>query len=523
MTHDNGTYSASTNAKTTGYVQYDTKLKNVSNIKFYISKTSGNTNSSSYFVAQYSTDKSTWNEIDKSTTFDKVTKNSWTKVSIDCSSSPITGYIRIAYTGTTAIRLLDDITITYSPSSSNKCNTPEISPSSKNFANGESVEVSMSCTTTDAKIYYTLDGSTPSDQSAEYTAAFTVKETTTVKAIAYADGLDASDVATATYTIIPFSGKGTFEIPYLVSDIKLMKTSNSYATNDVWVKGYIVGSCKSGSALNAEGSDVDTNIALADNETSTTDFIPVALPTNNKTVYLRNVAGLSTNSTVKGKLVYVYGTAKDYFSVAGVQNTSKIYGLNSVEIKTTEGYGTYYTNCAFEMPEGLTGSIITGVKDGKLVIESKYSAGDVVPANTGLLLKGENGKSCDLINTNSTASAPTNLLNGSVAETTTTGGDKYYMLSYESSEHKSLGFYWGEADGAAFTNGAHKAYLALTTAEAGNAKGFSFSDETTGISQVVTDEENNAAVYTIDGRRVENISTLKSGLYIVKGRKVVVK
>lgn len=59
--------------------------------------------------------------------------------------------------------------------------------------------VELACETEGATIYYTTDGSTPTDESTQYTSAISINETTTLKAIAYKDG-EASAVATATYT-----------------------------------------------------------------------------------------------------------------------------------------------------------------------------------------------------------------------------------------------------------------------------------------------------------------------------------
>jgi len=66
----------------------------------------------------------------------------------------------------------------------------------------ESVTVTMSCTSQDADIYYTLDGSDPrGDHPAqiEYKNAFTLTETTTIKATSF-DGNDWSDVVEVTFT-----------------------------------------------------------------------------------------------------------------------------------------------------------------------------------------------------------------------------------------------------------------------------------------------------------------------------------
>lgn len=65
----------------------------------------------------------------------------------------------------------------------------------------KSVAVSLSCKTEGATIYYTTDGSEPSTNSTEYTGAFELEKTTTVKAIAVKDGMRTSNVFSATYTI----------------------------------------------------------------------------------------------------------------------------------------------------------------------------------------------------------------------------------------------------------------------------------------------------------------------------------
>ena len=62
----------------------------------------------------------------------------------------------------------------------------------------ESTQVSMSGPD-GAEIHYTTDGSTPTAESTLYSEAFTLSDTTTVKAIAIKDGVS-SEVSTKSFT-----------------------------------------------------------------------------------------------------------------------------------------------------------------------------------------------------------------------------------------------------------------------------------------------------------------------------------
>ncbi|MBR5677506.1 MAG: chitobiase/beta-hexosaminidase C-terminal domain-containing protein [Paludibacteraceae bacterium] len=76
---------------------------------------------------------------------------------------------------------------------------PVISPTEETFF--DNVDVTLSCTTSGADIYYTLDGTDPNDLSNEYDYPFTIYETTTVKAIAYS-GTQKSSITSKTFTKI---------------------------------------------------------------------------------------------------------------------------------------------------------------------------------------------------------------------------------------------------------------------------------------------------------------------------------
>ena len=86
-----------------------------------------------------------------------------------------------------------------------------ITPEVMKFAG--SVLVKMTCVTPDAKIYYTTDGTTPTQSSVLYTGEITFTSNTVIKAMAFSDALPESLVAYANYepstsrvTILPNGG-----------------------------------------------------------------------------------------------------------------------------------------------------------------------------------------------------------------------------------------------------------------------------------------------------------------------------
>jgi hypothetical protein len=87
----------------------------------------------------------------------------------------------------------------------------------------DTVNVSISCTTQDAAIYYTLDGTEPDSTSTRYTAPFALTANATVKAIAYKTGSFTSDVTEAAYTF-----------PVAVADIAAFKAANTATNSTVY-------------------------------------------------------------------------------------------------------------------------------------------------------------------------------------------------------------------------------------------------------------------------------------------------
>lgn len=108
---------------------------------------------------------------------------------------------------------------------------PRIRPEAGTY--GERQTVSITTTTRDAKIYYTLDGTTPSVQSTLYTGEFTVTKDTTVRAITVKNN-QISEITTTDYVITPQAS------PFLKTDGKVMR-NNFGSGNVVQLRGTNVG------------------------------------------------------------------------------------------------------------------------------------------------------------------------------------------------------------------------------------------------------------------------------------------
>lgn len=94
---------------------------------------------------------------------------------------------------------LNEIQITWEGQSTPTVATPTFTPAAGTYY--EAQNVAINCATSDATIYYTTDGSTPSTNSSVYSSAIPVSASTTIKAIAVKSDMTNSAVATAEYVI----------------------------------------------------------------------------------------------------------------------------------------------------------------------------------------------------------------------------------------------------------------------------------------------------------------------------------
>lgn len=240
---------------------------------------------------------------------------------------------------------------------------------------------------------------------------------------------------------------------------------------------------------------------------------------------LRSINGAMYLSSVSITWEADVDTYSDYCTT--VPTTATI-SLNSA-CHDTDGmvFGTYSSYSAFVVSEDVVVSEVS-ISNGILYVE-KYQTGDIVPANTGVMVSAPNGGDY-IVNLSSEAGTSVlgseNLLlsSGAVGITSDAMGAaspdcKYYRLTM----HKGtqIGFWWGTANGAAFDVPAYKAYLAVPKSSgAKSGMWFSEDDVATDIKGVKNVDESEVKAFNLNGQRVNEDH---KGIVIVNGKKFINK
>lgn len=213
----------------------------------------------------------------------------------------------------------------------------------------------------------------------------------------------------------------------------------------------------------------------------------------------------------------INGVSRGDIAVPGAVVAEPLKGKFGI---TDAKYATYYHDFGYIMPEGVKGGVVTDAKvEGTLVVDNKYGPGSVVPAKSALLLNGAKND-YEVALKLEEISEDVNLLKGTSDESLTTSdeaGAKFYKFAND--KDKGIGFYWGADNGAAFTNSANKAYLAVA-GEASAAKGFALGGVDTGIKEVTEVGKMAGKIYNLQGMQQKG---LQKGICIVNGKKFIVK
>lgn len=233
--------------------------------------------------------------------------------------------------------------------SDGKPSAPSFSPTAGKYLEAQSVTLTTS--TEGATIHYTLDGTTPTSESATYSTALNISTTTTIKAVAIKDETSSS-VASATYTIVEVEHAGTEADPYTVADARTVIDAG-IGIEGVYVKGVVSGIVE---AFNPTYGNISYN--LSDDGLTTTDQLEAY---RGKSYNGENFT--SADDIIVGDVVVVYGNLTKYNSTYEFASNNQLVSRKSLSpiAWSTNAYTAELGSSTNEFPtlSGTAGLTIT--------------------------------------------------------------------------------------------------------------------------------------------------------------------
>lgn len=193
--------------------------------------------------------------------------------------------------------------------------------------------------------------------------------------------------------------------------------------------------------------------------------------------------------------------------------TSLDVTMNTVDDET---WATLYLPFSVTTPTGLTA--YTGTQKDENTIELTAVANGVIPAETGVVLKGTTDSYTLTLTNDEAAPVEDNVISGTCLPVSVTEAEleSYYVLS---TLEGVIGLYWPMTGTTELA--ANKAFIEKPEAAGAAGYRFVFGDNTTvGIDGVTLGQPDNTLYYDLSGRRIAQPA---KGIYIHNGKKVFIK
>ena len=240
---------------------------------------------------------------------------------------------------------------------------------------------------------------------------------------------------------------------------------------------------------------------------------------DNGRFFVKSSAGTSTAGVAQG---YVDGYWKN--NDRALERVGDAFSASSWDIQPVDKlpvtigsllHATFYAPVAVTIPGGV--KAYTGEVNGEWLTLTEVK--DVIPANTAVVLIAQEAKTYEFKITEDAeaAVAAESHLRGTtptIVNDRKDADDKYYTLQSYGDNGVAFKKYTGA------TLGGFKAYLALPEGTKATALRIRYAG-TTEIEEAIADGEQEMVIYDLAGRRISEI--VEKGIYIVNGRKVIVK
>lgn len=318
------------------------------------------------------------------------------------------------------------------------------------------------------------------------------------------------DAGEATYTIVVMDGDGTSSKPFSVADFYSGFLGSSNAS--VWATGYIVGYYSTSFVFKTTADD-DKCVAIADSRDGVTSSNITLIQF--KTGDPQTNYGLKSHPEELGKLVKAYGKIGQLRNKTCIDNVESLSFADHYPVTISNyKYATYRTTEKLNFT-GTGVSAYTAAIDGNNVKLTKISDG-IVDTGLGVVLYSGTARTYDI----PVAKAAATVTNTGLLISDGTSATKENMTYVLGKNKDVVGFYRWIGNGSL---PAGRVYLNGVASAARDYLEFAFDDEATGMRDAVHHDKveiRTDVVYDLQGRRVAQPG---KGLYIVNGKKIVIK
>lgn len=242
---------------------------------------------------------------------------------------------------------------------------------------------------------------------------------------------------------------------------------------------------------------------------------------SNGTQLTLGMAATMTTNTYSWK----YSPGTYYVVVNTTESTVTLYDYVPVTISSA-GYATLYHEGDLTVPSGVTA--YAAEVNSAQTEATLTTVGETIYSETPVVLKGSAGTyQFPITAASGNAYSGTNSLKGTLTNDKIDEDDvTYYILG----DKNGIGFYYLTGTAGAYVSDiAYKAYLPLTSSSNVRGVPLVFGDDeedTSAISTLASDEETLAAptgIYTLMGSKLNSLDGAPAGLYIINGKKILVK
>ncbi len=447
------------------------------------------------------------------------------------------GEILLSYTQTSSKALyIKSISITYVKQDSND---PVINVDGE--GSSESPFVATITSEEGTTVRYTLDGSSPTNQSTQYTSPLTIKANAILRAVAFdnTDGSQSSSIVQKEFKV-----EGGVQRATLVEDAATLEVGNqvvivasahNYALSTtqkennrdqaevVKSENYVELNDKVQILTLEEGTQDNTwafrtKMGYLYAASSSSNHLKTQATNNDNGSWTINinegVATIKANGTYTRNLLK-YNSSSSLFSCYGSgQDNVSIYKVSfedyTLNVTETE-WSTLYLGYRVVIPDEVVCYNITDVVDGKVQLEQIEG---ILPANTAVIVNAPKGEYVFEVTGDNFEDFESIMEGTSVNKYV---AEEAYVLA---NGEVGVGLYKATMNGGVFLNNANKAYLPAS-AVTSNVKALKFDFNTTAVESVKVETEGKKVIYDLSGRRVNEMA--QPGIYIVNGKKVMVK